>query len=157
MPWIACLFCALPLALAAWFWIQERRRLKQPSPANTAKSLRGALGSCQACAGSLSGHRLHELFQCIEATELRQAEIDQQVKDRDWEVFKGQNSYDPERDSFAYWFVECPATKAGGLYRVWSFAAFDSPGDRRDPAGTLDAGETARLLAVLGNKEPQIL
>jgi hypothetical protein len=144
----------LAAALVAYVCNEVRRGRRQSSPAAVGESLLVAPGPCQACGGGLSGHWLYELFQFIEATELRMAEIDRQVRVRDWKELVGRNSYDPQRDTFAYWFAECPATKAGGLYRVWSSASLDGPGDRRDRAGALDAGETAELLARLRDNEP---
>jgi hypothetical protein len=120
-----------------------------------AKSLRDTLAVCQVCRSGLNGHRLHELFQFFEPTELKVADIDQEVKSRNWRIFVGEKTAGPSA-LFAYWFVECPEKSSGGLYRVYLSADFDVA-DQLDPAGALDAGETARLLATLGNEKPLAL
>jgi hypothetical protein len=104
---------------------------------------------------SNDGHQVHELFQFFEPTELKVADIDQEVKNRNWKIFVGEKTGGPSA-LFAYWFVECSETSPGGLCRVYLSADFDVA-DQLDPAGALDAGETARLLAALGNEKPLAL
>jgi hypothetical protein len=152
-------FALLPMAaaLAVGLLLLRLQSKRESSPAGIAKFWRTRFAPCQACGESLIGHRLYELFKFIEATELRMADIDKDVDARNWRVFVGENKYDGTRDSFEYWFVECPATESGGLYRVISFAELYGPEDQFDRVGVLDPEETTELLTILGNKSPREL
>jgi hypothetical protein len=145
MSWV--LIILLLTSSALWFgYEQVRWRLpgqRKKTLQLAAAHIERTLAPCAACGASLKGHSIHEALAQSKPEAYQVADIDRAVRSHAWNSLRGLRFDDWTADALAYWFVECPNTGRGVMYRVESRAGFDDD-DQIDLIEILSQEETAR-------------